>query len=156
MTPPAVGPLLQAFFVDGLLTQKGLRPASVRSYRDTLRLFLRFVAAAAGRRLTRRTLADLSVERGLGFLRHLEADRHNQPRPRNQRLACLHTFFEDVAGRVPELLAGAERVAAIPMKRAAPPGDPVPRARPDPGAPRRPARGRPPRAPGSGAPAVPL
>lgn len=121
MTPPAVGPLLQAFFVDGLLTQKGLRPASVHSYRDTLRLFLRFVAADAGRRLTRLTLADLSVERVLGFLRHLEADRHNHPRTRNQRLACLHTFFEDLAGRVPELLAVAARVATIPMKRAAPP-----------------------------------
>jgi integrase/recombinase XerD len=43
---------LQAFFLDGLMTIKGLCPASVRSYRDALRLFLRFVAQDAGRKIT--------------------------------------------------------------------------------------------------------
>jgi integrase/recombinase XerD len=33
-----LGQLLQSFFVDHLITVKGLRPASVRSYRDTIRL----------------------------------------------------------------------------------------------------------------------
>jgi integrase/recombinase XerD len=117
---PAVGPHLQAFFLDGLMTMKGLRPASVRSYRDALRLFLRFVAQDAGRKITKLTLDDLSFERALRFLHHLEATRHNGVRTRNQRLACLHTSFEYLGGRVPELLAVAERVAAIPMKRAAP------------------------------------
>ena len=37
-----LGPILHAFFVDHLITVKGLRPASVRSYRDTIRLFLHF------------------------------------------------------------------------------------------------------------------
>jgi site-specific recombinase XerD len=119
MSPP-VGPQLQAFFLDGLRTMKGLRPASVRSYRDALRLFLRFVAQDAGRKITKLTLDDLSFERALRFLHHLEATRHNSIRTRNQRLACLHTFFEYLGGRVPELLAVAERVAAIPMKRSAP------------------------------------
>jgi site-specific recombinase XerD len=117
---PAVGPQLQAFILDGLITMKGLRPASVRSYRDGLRLFLRFVAQDAGRKITKLSLADLSFERVLSFLQHLEAARHNGVRTRNQRLACLHTFFEYLGGRVPETLAVAEQVAAIPMKRTAP------------------------------------
>ena len=116
---PAVGPHLQAFFLDGLITMKGLRPTSVRSYRDALRLFLRFIVQDAGRKITKLTLDDLSFERALHFLHHLEATRHNGIRTRNQRLACLHTFFEYLGGRVPEFLAVAERVAAIPMKRAA-------------------------------------
>lgn len=121
MSAPSVGPLLQAFFVDGLQTMKGLRPASVRSYRDTLRLWLRFIGADTGRRLTRLTLADFTFERVLRFLRYLETERLNHIRTRNQRLACLHTFFEYLADRVPECLAVAERVAAIPMKRVPPP-----------------------------------
>ncbi len=121
MTPAALGPLIHAFFADGLLTMKGLRPASVRSYRDVLRLFLRFVAQETGRRITRLAPEDLSFERVLRFVRHLEDERRNQTRTRNQRVACLHTFFADLAGRVPELLDVAERVAAIPMKRVAPP-----------------------------------
>ena len=35
-----LGPLLHSFFLDHLITVKGLRPASVRSYRDTIRLLL--------------------------------------------------------------------------------------------------------------------
>ncbi len=40
-----IGPILHSFFIDHLIAVKGLRPASVRSYRDTIRLFLAFVAA---------------------------------------------------------------------------------------------------------------
>lgn len=121
MTAPILGPLVHSFVIDGLLTMKGLRPASVRSYRDVLRLFLRFVAQDTGRTITRLTLTDLSFERVLRFVRYLEDERRNHIRTRNQRLACLHTFFDYLAGRMPEVLEVAQRVAAIPMKRVAPP-----------------------------------
>jgi len=121
MTSPPIGPLVQAFIVDGLQALKGLRPGSVRSYRDTLRLWLQFVATDTGRRLTRLTCADFTADRVRRFLRYLEEGRQNGIRTRNQRLACLHTFFADVARRVPECLAEAERVAAIPTKRVPPP-----------------------------------
>jgi site-specific recombinase XerD len=121
MTAPALGPLVQSFFADGLRTSRGLRPTSVRSYRDVLRLFLRFVARDTGRKITRLALADFSFERVLQFVRYLEDERRNHIRTRNQRLACLHTFFASLADRMPELLEVAERVTAIPMKRVAPP-----------------------------------
>jgi integrase/recombinase XerD len=120
MTSPALGPFVYAFVVDGLVTMKGLRPSSVRTYRDVLRLFLRFVTRETGRKITRLALADLSFERVLAFVRYLEDERHNHIRTRNQRVACLHTFFRYLAERVPETLEVAQRVAAIPMKRVAP------------------------------------
>ena len=104
MTAPALGSLLHAFFVDHLIALKGLRPASVRSYRDTLRLWLHCVAADKQCKLTRLSLEDLTFDRVLRFLRHLEEARGNHGRTRNQRLAALHTFFEYLAGRAPELL----------------------------------------------------
>ena len=55
------------------------------------------------------------------FLRHLEENRGNHVRTRNQRLAALHTLFEYIAGRSPEMLAVCQQVTAIPMKRVAPP-----------------------------------
>lgn len=121
MTPQSLGPVIQSFFLDGLVTMKGLRPSSVRSYRDGIKLFLRFIVDDAHRRITQLTFADLTFDRVLGFLRHLEEVRHNHPRTRNQRLALLHTFFNYVALRAPEMLAVAERVAAIPPKRVPPP-----------------------------------
>jgi site-specific recombinase XerD len=119
-TSPALGAVLHSFFIDHLVAVKGLRPASVRSYRDTIRLLLIFVAADKGCRLTRLSLDDLSFERIVGFLRHLEVERCNHIRTRNQRLAAIHTLFEYVATRSPELLGVCQRVAAIPMKRSAP------------------------------------
>jgi integrase/recombinase XerD len=118
---PLLGPLVHAFFVDHLITVKGLRPASVRSYRDTVRLLLVFVAADRRCKISRLALADLTFPRVLGFLRYLEDDRGNHIRTRNQRLAALHTLFEYIAGRAPEMLAVAGQVAAIPSKRVAPP-----------------------------------
>lgn len=115
-----LGPLVHSFFVDHLITVKGLRPASVRSYRDTIRLLLCFVAQDKGTRITKLSLEDLTFQRILGFLRHLEADRNNHVRTRNQRLAALHTLFDYIARREPDLLGVCQQVAAIPMKRAAP------------------------------------
>jgi integrase/recombinase XerD len=115
-----LGPVLHSFFVDHLITVKGLRPASVRSYRDTIRLLLGFVATDKGCKITRLELRDLTFERIVGFLRHLEHDRGNHIRTRNQRLAAVHTLFDYIATRSPETLGVCQQVAAIPMKRAAP------------------------------------
>ncbi len=116
-----LGTIVYAFFEQHLKAEKGVSPASVKSYRDALRLFLTFVARQSRRKITRLGLADLTAERVRQFLNHLETERGNRIRTRNQRLAVLHTFFDYVATQVPESLAEAERVAAIPTKRAAPP-----------------------------------
>ena len=117
MKPQALGQTIYSFFVDHLQVQRQLQPASIQSYRDGMRLFLRFVAADAGRKITRLSLSDLTFDRVLGFLGHLEEDRHNHIRTRNQRLSMLHGFFEYVARGQPEMLVVAERVAAVPTKR---------------------------------------
>jgi len=116
-----LGSLLHSFFVDHLKVLKGLRLGSVRSYRDGLRLFLNFVAADARTKITRLSLEDLTFERVQRFLQHLEDERGNHIRTRNQRLAIVHAFFDYVASRVPEMLSVSQRVAAIPAKRVPPP-----------------------------------
>jgi len=117
-----LGPLVHSFFVDHLVAMKGLRPATVRSYRDTVRLLLCFVAENKKAKITRLGVEDLSFERVLGFLRYLEEARGNHVRTRNQRLAVLHSLFDHIASREPEMLRTCQQVAAIPMKRAAPAG----------------------------------
>lgn len=116
-----LGQLVHSYFVDHLIALKGLRPASVRSYRDALRLWLHFVATDRGCKITRLNVEDLTFDRVLRFLRHLEETRGNHARTRNQRLAALHTFFDYLASRIPEMLGVGQRVAAIPSKRVPPP-----------------------------------
>ena len=48
MSRLTLGQVVYAFLVDHLQVAKGLRPSSIASYRDGLRLFLRFVAAESG------------------------------------------------------------------------------------------------------------
>lgn len=116
-----VGQVLFSFFEDHLKVQKGLRPGSIKSYRDTMKLFLAFTAQACHRPVTRLSMADLSSQKVLEFLQMIEAQRHNKPQTRNQRLAGLHTFYRYLAVHHPEMLAEAQRVEAIPNKRTQPP-----------------------------------
>jgi integrase/recombinase XerD len=122
MSPHApLGQVLHSFFADHLIAVKGLRPASVRSYRDTIRLLLLFIAADKRSKITRLTVGDLTFERIVAFMRHLEQERGNHIRTRNQRLAAIHTLFEYIATRSPEMLLVCQQVAAIPTKRVPPP-----------------------------------
>jgi integrase/recombinase XerD len=121
MTTPTLGSLLYHFLLDYLPQQKGLRPSTVSSYRDTLRLLLAAVAADTRQGVSELQLEQLTFDRVLEFLRDLEHGRHNGISTRNQRLAALHTFFEYIGRQVPEMLHVSEKVSAIPIKRVAPP-----------------------------------
>ena len=121
MNNTKLGPLLYSFFEDQLKCQKGLRPASIQSYRDVLRLFLLFMADDTQCKLSRLRLTDLTGERVRRFLSFLEQKRHNQVSTRNHRLAAIRAFFDYLATRDLTILAETQQVAAIPVKRTPPP-----------------------------------
>lgn len=116
-----LGQAVRSFFEDHLPVQKGLRLTSIQSYRDAVRLFLNFVSTDLRRPITRLRLDDLTMDRTLAFLKHLEQERGNHIRTRNQRLSALRTFFTYLATRAPEMLHPAHQVMAIPTKRVPPP-----------------------------------
>lgn len=108
---------LQGFFVDHLRGQMGASQLTITSYRDTFRLLLKF----AGKRYRRQTsdlrVEDLDAKFVSAFLKHLEHDRHNCPRTRNNRLSAIHAFFRYVCINEPALASHCQRVLAVPMKR---------------------------------------
>lgn len=116
MTTP-LGPLISSFFIDHLPVQKGLRQGSIRSYRDTILMFLRFMSEQRRRAIASLAVEDLGFDDVLAFLKHLEQQRGNCVRTRNQRRAALNTLFAYVALREPEMLAACQQIAAIPVKR---------------------------------------
>lgn len=119
MTTP-LGPLIRSFFIDYLPVQKGLRQGSIRSYRDTIRLFLRFMSEQLHSSIATLAVENLGFEEVLAFLKHLEQQRGNCVRSRNQRRAALGTFFAYLALRKPEMLAAYQQITAIPVKRTPP------------------------------------
>ena len=116
-----LGRYLHAYFEDHLVCQKGLQAITIRSYRDTIRLFLQFIAAEQHSKMTQIKYSDLTNDRILAFLQYLDKERGNCVATRNQRLAALRSFFEYLANRIPEMLLEAQRIAAVPTKRTKPP-----------------------------------
>jgi integrase/recombinase XerD len=115
---PSLGAILGSFFNDHLRLQRGLRPGTIKSYADAMRLFLPFAAKVLNKKVTQLRLDNLSPELVCRFLNSLEESRGNAAQSRNQRLASLRTFFEYIGQRFPERLEQAQRVVAIPRKRA--------------------------------------
>ena len=115
-----LGQIVQSFFEDYLPIQRGLRHTTIKSYRDTMLLFLRFAARQRQTSVTKLALTDATFEIVLSFLRHIEEERGNHVRSRNQRLAAIRTFYQHVALQVPDMLGVCQRVAASPAKRAPP------------------------------------
>jgi len=113
----AVAPTLQAFFVERLINQKDASPRTVKAYRDTLKLLLRFTSERTSRQPCQLDFADLDAPLIGAFLDHLERERGNSARTRNARLAAIHSFYRFAALRHPEHAHTIARVIEIPSKR---------------------------------------
>jgi integrase/recombinase XerD len=113
----ALSPTMQAFFTDRLASQRGASPNTVACYRDTFRLLLSFATGRTAKQPSRLDLGDLDAPLIGAFLEHLERDRHNSIRTRNNRLAAIHSLFAYAALHHPEHAASIQRVLAIPSKR---------------------------------------
>lgn len=115
--PNALARALRDYFADHLPRLRGMSPNTVHSYRDSLTLLLRFVAARKQLPVVRLDVGDIDAEQITSFLSHLETDRGNTASTRNVRLAAVHAFFHYLAGRHPDRLEHCQRILAIPFKR---------------------------------------
>ncbi|MDA2931495.1 site-specific integrase [Acidobacteria bacterium AH-259-O06] len=108
---------VQGFFHDYLAAQRGLSPNTILSYRDSLKLFLRFVSQRVGKPVDKLSVEDFDQKLTVAFLDDLEASRGNSTQTRNNRLAALRAFFRYVAGQEPMVLARCQQICKIPTKR---------------------------------------
>lgn len=115
-TPSLLAVKLHGFFIDYLPRQRALSPHTLLSYRDSLKLLLKFAAGKKGDP-SRLVVEELTVETVTAFLQSLEIGRRNTASTRNVRLSAIHSFFRYLGGECPEHLAQAQRILAIPFKR---------------------------------------
>jgi integrase/recombinase XerD len=114
---PALGALVESFFVQRLTRQRQASPATICAYKDSLRLLLQFVSSKLDKPIDRLDIQDINYELVLAFLDFLERERGNCPRTRNARLAVIHSFFRHVAFSDPAAVALAQRILGIGPKR---------------------------------------
>ncbi len=116
-TPTTLARALRQFFADHLPRLRGLSPCTIRSYRDSFKLLLRFVSSQRRWDAAKLDLDDIGPQEVMDFLQHLEDDRHNSAATRNVRLAAIHSFFRYIATSYPEQLEHCQRILSIPFKR---------------------------------------
>jgi integrase/recombinase XerD len=79
----ALAPILEAFFTDRLMTQRGASPHTIAPYRDTFTLLLGHIYQQAGKLLAELDLADLDAATIGAILQQLETSPVGRPRFRS-------------------------------------------------------------------------
>ena len=115
--PNDLGSSLTRFFQTYLPSLRGMSPHTIKSYRDAIVLYLRFVASQTGLPPDQIDLDGFTASRVSDFVTFLEQTRGNRVGTRNARLAALHTFASFAAAEYPEHMAELQRILAVPFKR---------------------------------------
>jgi site-specific recombinase XerD len=112
-----LSPCVHRFFDQYLPHIKGVSHHTTKSYRDTFKLLLPFAVSHYGIKIRSLRVNHISPEFIIAFLDHLQHERKNLARTRNQRLAALKSFAKMLRFMYPELRELADRVLNIPQKR---------------------------------------
>ncbi|MEO8186884.1 MAG: tyrosine-type recombinase/integrase [Burkholderiaceae bacterium] len=118
--PNALARTLVRFFQEYLPTLRGMSTHTIRSYRDGMVLYMRFVSARRHCGIEALNIEHFTAANVEEFLADLERARGNGIPSRNVRLAALHTFARFAASEVPEHLVELQRILATPFKRGSP------------------------------------
>ncbi len=113
----SLGVALRGFLATYLPSLRGMSSHTILSYRDSLKLFLQFLAERQRKPVSALNIESIGAEEVVAFLEYLETGRHNGVGTRNVRLSAIHSFFRYFAGIHPEYLDKCQRILNIPFKR---------------------------------------
>ncbi|HRX75236.1 MAG: tyrosine-type recombinase/integrase [Hyphomonas sp.] len=114
---PTFATLLQQFFTQRLMQQKRVSAHTIKSYRDTFRMLLRFAQDRLHTSPDRLTFEMIDAPFISAFLAEMEKTRGVSVRTRNLRLTAIRSFFRFAAYEMPTHSAQIQRVLAMPAKR---------------------------------------
>lgn len=99
--------------------QRNLSENTIKSYRDTFKLFLSFCKDERGLPPERLTMKMFTETLICDFLDWIETSRGCGISTRNQRLAAIHAFIRYVQIETPENMLEFQRILSIPAKKGA-------------------------------------
>lgn len=97
--------------------QRNMSPNTIKSYRDTFRLFIMFCRDRKKIRPESLSLAMVTDKLVCEFLDWIEEERLCGISTRNQRLAGIHAFFRYLQAEVPDRLLVFQKILCIPAKK---------------------------------------
>ncbi|WP_202708551.1 tyrosine-type recombinase/integrase [Sporosalibacterium faouarense] len=108
--------LLQNFFLERLINQQKVSYYTIQSYKDTFRIFLKYMNDEHGVSAYTITMEAINADTVVEFLNYLESHRKNKCKTVNNRLAAIKSFMEYISYEAPEYLSIVRRVKAIPFR----------------------------------------
>jgi site-specific recombinase XerD len=117
MKPTDFAIALQRFFREHLAQQRGSSTNTIRSYRDTFKLFLKYVAESRSIPVHKMTLDKFTAEEIGEFRKYLANVRKNGISTRNQRMAAIHSFAGYLQREHPDRIIQWQRIQSMPTQR---------------------------------------
>jgi integrase/recombinase XerD len=117
--PAYLAPYVRSFFEDHLRCRCNVSHNTVQSYRDALKLLLRFAAGQMKKPAVSLLVTDITETVIVTFLSDLEQTRGNSIQTRNHRLVGIRRLFEYIGENEPPLLDHCHKIVTIPKKRGA-------------------------------------
>ena len=117
MKPTDFAKALSQYLSEYLPGQRNVSPNTIKSYRETFKLFLKY-CKSGGLSIERLRLQQIDEPLIVGFLSWLEQDRKSSVATRNQRLACIHGFFRYIQIENPDGILSYQKILSIPMEKA--------------------------------------
>ena len=96
--------LLQKFFLQRMINQKNSSPETIKSYRDTFRLYIHYLKNVHECPPHQIGMKHIEAEFIIGFLEYLRDERKNQPTTINNRLAAIHAFLHFISFEKPSIV----------------------------------------------------
>lgn len=113
------GQYLSEYFLKYISRQTGYSINTIKSYRDTFTIFLRYLKDKLRIKPEKLSFEKMNKKMIEEFLIWLEEDKKYSVSTRNQRLAAIHAFFRYVQIEAPENLNLCNLILSIPTKKVA-------------------------------------
>ena len=108
---------IRLFLTRYLCNERGLSENTLLAYKDTLKLFLRYLDSKRKCKIDHLACGAIDVDTIRTFLDYIEEERHCGANTRNARLAALKTFFYYLGSQCPECLDLSHRISLIRLKK---------------------------------------
>jgi integrase/recombinase XerD len=112
-----LGSYIRRFLLEHVVADRNLSRNTQRSYRDAIRVLLRFMSDRHRIDPAQLTVEHVTADVVREFLWYLEQERRNTAATLNQRVTVIHTLFRFVGRHVPELVERASQIQAVPLRR---------------------------------------
>ena len=113
----SVQTLIQNYFLQRLMQQRKVSYQTVCSYKDTFRVYLRYLEDVHGISATKASINHFDLQYLQSFCKYLEEKRKNKPVTINNRTAAIKSFMQYAAEIAPEYSAISKRALMLPAQK---------------------------------------